>query len=192
MKAIQKVVVASLVASAGASAASDAPAAQVDFYLTITGAKQGEFKGTSNAYKEHNAILGLGFEYEVSQSAPNSTGGAATGKRQHSPFTITKRLDGTSPQLYEALASGEHLTVELDFVQATGAAGRETEVFSYKLTDAVVTDLREYGGTDAPVGIVAPDIVGPDLETFSLSFAKIEVIAGGKTFSDDVQTGNKQ
>ena len=52
--------------------------------------------------------------------------GNLTGRRQHKPITITKRVDKTTPLLYKALAQNEPVTqASFRFFRPDGAGGEE-------------------------------------------------------------------
>ena len=111
--------------------------AAVDAYLTIEGAKQGKFKGEATGAGK---IAILDFKYMASLPADKNTG-MASGKRMHSAIAIRKSIDQASPQLMEAMRSGEVLkSVDIEFFHP-GAKGPEV----YKtlhLTNAVVTSIQ--------------------------------------------------
>jgi type VI secretion system secreted protein Hcp len=66
----------------------------------------------------------------------------ATGKRQHRPLIVTKPLDRASPALRQVLTTNEVLTeVGLLFYKAD-PAGHESQFFTIKLTNAVVTSIE--------------------------------------------------
>lgn len=83
----------------------------------------------------------------------DSSSGAATGRRSHQPFVVTKQMDSASPKLYEACASGQHFKeVDVDLV-STGV--------HYKLFDVLIASDRKAGGAKT-------------METIELSYGKIE------------------
>src|SRR5262249_1750627 len=77
------------------------------FYVSIQGAKQGKFKG-EGAHAHKNVIPAHSFSYEVISPRDVATG-QATGKRQHSPVTISKEWGAASPQLFQAAVTNEPL-----------------------------------------------------------------------------------
>lgn len=85
----------------------------------------------------------------------SASSGAGAGKITFNPFTITRKTDSASPQLYAACASGKHFgtvkivqgprTVILDDVlissyQTGGSRDRPTETFVLKYTKYTITD----------------------------------------------------
>jgi type VI secretion system secreted protein Hcp len=120
-----------------------------EFYISITGAKQGKFKGDSAGEKGSKSsrakgkIAGIKYSAETTSPRDPATG-QATGKRMHKPITITKEWDASSPQLFAALATNETLkTVLFEFVKAD-AAGREAIFYTVTLTNAVVSNVHSY------------------------------------------------
>jgi|GEM_PF-2936101 len=83
----------------------------------------------------------------------DSLSGAATGRRSHNPFVVTKQMDSASPKLYQACASGQHFKeVDVDLVSTGG---------HYRLFDVLVASDHTSGG-DKP------------METIAFSYGKIE------------------
>ncbi|TDX02095.1 type VI secretion system tube protein TssD [Dinghuibacter silviterrae] len=140
-------------------------------YVTIQGNKQGTFKG--------GRIECVGFSYGISQPMDVGTG-MVTGKRQHTPIVIVKRLDASSPQLLQAASSNESLkTVTIEFSRPGEGKAFQT----IKLTNASVVKINQYGGTASPEKLL-PN--GNVLEEISFSFQKIEVTnVDGKTSASD-------
>jgi type VI secretion system Hcp family effector len=142
--------------------AVNAVAAQVDMFITVVGTKQGQFKGEA---VRAGAPAGSIHLTSVVREAP-----VATGKRQHSPITITKEVDSASPKFAQALVTNETLKLVQIVFQGTGAgAGKVAQKID--LTNARVTGIRKAGGT----------------ETITLDYESIEVTwtDGGKTAMDD-------
>lgn len=115
-------------------------------YLSLTGQKQGQIKGSVTQKGREGKIMVIAAEHEV-QSLRDAASGIATGKRQHKPFVITKEVDLASTRLYAALVGNEVLTNwELQFWAASSsvgsAAGAEVMRYSVRLTNALVCDIR--------------------------------------------------
>jgi type VI secretion system secreted protein Hcp len=152
------------------------------FYVTIRGVKQGIFKGQST-HPGHSSEI-MGFQYVFQVSAPvNASSGQSSGKHQYTPITFTKMLDASSPQIIQAATSNEVLAlVEFDFVHA-GLDGKENIYQTIKLTNAVISSVKEYMGF--------PNAGEPSdsrqLEDVSFTFQKIEFSnnEGKTTVMDD-------
>ena len=59
------------------------------FFVTVTGARQGPFKGESTQKGREGKIPGVAFSYGV-LSPRDPTSGLPTGKRQHQPVVFSK------------------------------------------------------------------------------------------------------
>ncbi len=66
----------------------------------------------------------------------------ASGKRQHSPFSIWKEVDTATPRLYNAMVKAEPMTKwELRFFRP-GTAGVEMQHYTVRLTNATVSRIH--------------------------------------------------
>jgi type VI secretion system secreted protein Hcp len=143
------------------------------FYVTIEGTKQGKFKGEGRSI---DRIEGLRFSYEV--AAPHDAlTGQTSGRRQHRPLTITKEWGASTPQLLQALATNEVLkSVVIEFVR-TSPQGREEVYYSIKLTNASISDIKQYTDKESMT----------ELEDVSFTFQRIELEnrLGGTSAIDD-------
>ena len=141
-----------------------------EFYVTIQGKKQGQFKGESQREREKGKIPALRFVYEI-KSPRDAATGQASGKRQHSPITITKEWGAASPQLFQALVMNEVLeSVLFEFIQ-TGTEGAEEVYYTIKLTNATIANLKQYlDQTKQDTGFATHAF-----EDVSFTFQKIEV-----------------
>lgn len=136
-------------------------------YVIVEGTKQGVFKGENPRGDQKTAILALGFRYEV-QTPRDPATGQPTGKRQHQPIVITKRLGPATPQLFAAMFSNEVLkSVVIEFAR-TNATGTEELDNIVTLTNATIVNIRQF--TDRSL---TPD--PQQLDEFSLSFQTIKI-----------------
>jgi type VI secretion system secreted protein Hcp len=145
-----------------------------EFYVSITGKKQGKFKGESTGVGRRTTrdrIPGVRFELETSSPRDAATG-LPTGKRQHKPVVITKEWGAASPQLYQALVTNEVLSAVLFEFLKTDPNGKEVVYYTIKLTDAAVSDIRSYLDL---TGKGASRYDGRELEDVSFTFRKIEI-----------------
>jgi type VI secretion system secreted protein Hcp len=97
--------------------------------------------------------------------------GAGSGKVAFQPFSITRQIDASSPQLFSDVASGKHLT-EVDVVGVRqGPQGAATPFMTLALKDVLVTsiDWSAGNGGDQPK------------EELTLAFARVQVTAGDTT-----------
>jgi type VI secretion system secreted protein Hcp len=145
----------------GAGVAQAAP----DFYVAVSGAIQGPFKGELVGKGLEGKFSGSNFEYEVILSHDSLTTQLKQ-KRQHKPIRIQKAWGPASLQFYSALLKNELLAVTIDFVVPDPATGQPILDHTIKLSGASVASFRSHS---APGQIPAYDLV-------ELVFQKIELI----------------
>jgi type VI secretion system secreted protein Hcp len=158
----------------GSSNASAATAGLVHIEMKITGKKTGVFKGDSNQKGHQDQILVSGYSFEV-DSPRDAASGQATGKRQYKPITITKELNGSSPQLLGACSTNEVLnSVVINFYK-TDRTGKEINYYRVTLTNASISQVRQYSSG----ATVSEDV--------SFTFQKIQQddLVAKTTFQDD-------
>jgi len=156
-------------------------------YLKLKGKKLGEIKGSVTQKGKEGKIAVIAASHQLS-TPTNAASGAASDRKIHSPFIITKELDKSSPMFYNALAINESITEwKLEFwgpqVKAAAGAGTEVQKYTVILTNAKVINIR----------FVMPNTKDPDLakyteyEEVSFAYQKIEWLwtDGGISASDD-------
>lgn len=122
-----------------------AAAGGVHITMTVHGNHTGDFKGDDGGTP--NVITVLVYQYELEAPTQITSGGGA-GKVVHKPVTITHLLGGSSPQFLFAAATGEDLTkVQIDFYRLN-KNGTETNYYRVTLSNAVVTDVKQYSAGD--------------------------------------------
>lgn len=169
-KAIGLAVAVCVLMLCGATAAQAAP----EFYVSITGAKQGPFKGESPRKGFEGKIAGRTFDYSV-VSPRDIASGQATGHRVHKPIKITKAWGAASTQLFTALTTNEALTtVVIDFFSVNNSSGMEVLDHTVKLTNAFVTSIA-HNSNILVEGTNLPDIRSA-METVEFVFQQIELI----------------
>ena len=110
--------------------------------LRITGEVQGEIEGSCELEDREGTILVQAFDHLV--EIPTDERGVAAGRRRHSPITITKEIDRSTPMLYQALCTGELLTeVVLDWYRFD-EGGEEELYFSLEMNNAMITRIRPW------------------------------------------------
>jgi type VI secretion system secreted protein Hcp len=171
------------VVSLGTSAAQ---AAQ-PFCITIVASKQGTLAGGSGQKASlcGARIEGLGFSYGVVSPRDQSTG-QATGRRQHKPVRIKKEWNAASPQLFQALITGEPLsTVTLNFYVTDQMTGQLVVDHTINLSNAFVTSIEHaLEPLTSSSAKSAADVNAT--ETVEITFQRIELIdSRGKTSAID-------
>lgn len=138
-------------------------------HLTLTGEKQGKIEGSCDMKGREGTILVYSMNHDI--MIPRSpTDGLATGKRVHGPLSIVKEFDKSSPKLYQALCTGEHLKeVTLKFYRIT-KQGTEEHYFTTKLEDAIVVDMKPY----MPITLLGENEPYRHMEDVSFTYKKIK------------------
>ena len=125
-------------------------------YLSLEGEKQGPIKGSCDQKGREGMILVDAMNHEVSiPRDPHS--GTATGKRVHHPLTVTKVYDKSSPKLYQALCTGEHMKNVTIKWYRINPAGAEEHYFTHKLEDAIIVSVRAW----------MPNVLDKEKESFT-------------------------
>jgi type VI secretion system secreted protein Hcp len=110
-------------------------------YMKLTGATQGEIKGSVTQSGREDSIMVIGFNHEV-VSPRDAASGLPTGKRQHKPLVITKEIDKSSPLLMNVLTNNENLSDwELRFWQPS-ATGQEVQHYTIELKNGNIAGIR--------------------------------------------------
>jgi type VI secretion system secreted protein Hcp len=129
-------------------------------FLKLDGVK-GEV--TDKVHKEDIAISS--FSIGATNAASHSSGGGGgAGKVSFSSFTITKRIDKSSPLLFRAAATGQHYK-EAVVLFAKVKRGKATDYLEYKMTNVLISSFQD--GSSAS---------GKPSEQISFNFAKIEEV----------------
>lgn len=131
-----------------------------DAFLKIDG-----IKGESVDAKHKDEVVLESFSWGVANSGAGYAGsaGRATGKSSPSDFSVVKKIDKSSPDLFAACASGKHTKVMTVTVRKAG--GKPLEYLVYKFSDVMVSSYQAGGssGGDLPV------------ESVSFNYAKVEI-----------------
>jgi len=109
-------------------------------YLTVQGETQGAIHGSVTMAGRENQIAVYGWTHEI-LSPRDAASGLATGKRQHTPLTVTKPIDKATPRLLQAQATNESLTAVLRAWQPS-RSGKELQYYTISLTNAVISQIQ--------------------------------------------------
>jgi type VI secretion system secreted protein Hcp len=116
--------------------------AALSAYLKIKAQKQGDIKGGVVQKGREGSIEVDSSAHEITVPR-DATSGAATGRRQHKPFTVVVEVDRALPLLYNALVSNENLSsVELKYFRSGDKGGGDAQFFTVKLTNATIVSIR--------------------------------------------------
>jgi type VI secretion system secreted protein Hcp len=126
--------------------------------LTLTGTTQGPIPGDGAG----GAIECLRFAIGVAFALDDA--GLPTGRRRYTPLRITKRLDGASPRLINALITDENVEASCKFFRQVGGAREH-------FYTVAVTGARIIGAKELLEDTLAPASAGrPPLEELELVF----------------------
>jgi len=154
-------------------------------YLKMTGAKQGDIKGSVTQKGREDTIMVIAVHHEI-VSPRDPASGLPTGKRMHKPLVITKELDKASPLLYNVLTNNEDLTKwELKFFQPS-ATGAEKQHYTITLEHANIASINFVMANNK-----VPELMKfAEYEEVAFTYRKITWtwVDGGITASDDWET----
>lgn len=109
----------------------------------------------------------------VAHSEPD--GGGESAKVTFNPFSITRKVDRSSPRLLQAAVTGQHLS---SVVLTLFPAGQKSGPTIYTLGDVLITEISEAGNVH---GGVAP------LEQVQFSFLSLKMTVDGVKFPPQSQ-----
>ena len=130
-------------------------------------AKIGDIKGESNDSKHRNAIEVLSFSWGISNASRQHAPGRVSPARKVNlqSFSIMKRLDSTSPQLFVSACDGS-VFPEVNFTLRK-AGGEQMDYFKIALRDVVISSVAPSGSSGG----------GDPMEQVSFDFASAEISA---------------
>jgi type VI secretion system secreted protein Hcp len=173
--------------------------------MKIKGKQQGQFKGDvtkddKGIEKDSVGVYSVDYGIDTPRDAAS---GLPSGKRQHHPVTIVKRVGPSTINLLTAVSNNETIsTATLSFFKPDGS-GKLAKFLTIELTNATISSYNltsseetesaggateRAGGQIAGAGISSLTTEAR-LERVSFVFQKIEVTwtDGGLTYSDDWQ-----
>jgi len=112
-------------------------------FMTVTGEKQGAIDGSCSIKGREKSILVYAMDHNVSMPRDRQTG-LSSGKRIHGPLSIIKEVDRSSPKLYQALCSGEHLKSVVIKYTRVAKDGKEEHYFTEEMSDAIVVSMAPF------------------------------------------------
>lgn len=139
-------------------------------HLTLEGEKQGIIEGSCDMMGREKTILVYELQHKVHMPRdPHS--GLPTSKRVHEPFTIVKMIDKSSPKLFQALCTGEHMkNVTLKYYRIT-KQGTEEHYYTTTLEDAIITGFQPA----MPSTLIAANEPFGHMEAISFTYKKIKM-----------------
>jgi len=137
-------------------------------HLECEGENQGKIEGSCDMKGREGTVLCYEMHHQVHiPRDPNS--GLPSGKRVHGPITITKEFDKSSPKLYLALVTGEHMKKVVIKWYRIDKKGTEEHYFTHTLEDAIVVEMKPY----VPITFVKENEPFRHMEQVSFTYDKI-------------------
>ena len=112
-------------------------------HMELEGENQGKIEGSSTQQGREKTILIEAMNHRVRIPRDLQTG-LPTGKRVHEALTVTKVYDKSSPKLYQALCTGEHLKDVVIKWYRIDPTGQEEHYFTHTLTDAIIVEIKPW------------------------------------------------
>lgn len=139
-------------------------------HLTLEGEKQGKIEGSCEMQGRTGTILVYELKHNIYMPRDHHSG-LPTSKRVHEPFTIVKMIDKSSPKLFQALCTGEHMkNVTLKFYRIT-KQGTEEHYYTTVLEDAIITGFQPA----MPTTLMAINDPYGHMEIVSFTYKKIKM-----------------
>jgi type VI secretion system secreted protein Hcp len=153
-----------------------------DTYLLIDNASTVKGEATATGLQPATGWIEI-FSFSWGASNPTTVGttaaGLSAGKVSISSFNFMKKLENSSPNLFQACATGQHFkTAKVVLRKAAGTTGKQTIFLEYDFTDVMVESVQvsgSSGGDDTPT------------ESVSMAFAAITE----KYWPQDTATGGQ-
>jgi len=131
-----------------------------DIFLKIDGVP-----GESLDAKHAGEIQVLDWAFGVSQTGDfHLGGGGGAGKASFQDFQFVHRVDKSSPRLFLACASGEHIKNATLTVRKAGK--EQHEFLKINFTDLLISDIKDGGSASSPE---------LPTQTVTIAFSKVEV-----------------
>ncbi len=112
-------------------------------YLTLAGQTQGPIPGECTQRDREDTILVYEFSHVLASELSDTTG-QPTGKRQHKPIVIVKRMNRATPMLMQAWATAETMDeFTLDFYKIDDS-GKEVCYYRITLEDAQIVGIEQF------------------------------------------------
>jgi type VI secretion system secreted protein Hcp len=161
------------------------PASAANIYCTVVGTTQGKLQGDPGLHGDATQIPVYAITEELTVPF-DAASGQASGRRQHSPLTIVKELDASSPQFFSAAATGETLRSVTCTLYRSGGTGATQPYYKIALTNAIIVAIKDRG--DGVNGAAVND----ERERISFTYQKIEFtdLASSTTAVDDWTTSD--
>lgn len=147
-----------------------------------------EGESTISSMERDKDIECSSFKYELLTPRDANTG-MLTGRRQHKPVKICKRIDKSTPLLLKALCRNEPVTeAEFRFFRpSSGGTGTEEHFLTVRLENGYISKVSQLSEDTIIGGVGAP----PMMEEVEFVFQNITWTyeIGGETYRDSIEIG---
>jgi type VI secretion system secreted protein Hcp len=150
-------------------------------HLTLTGANQGWIQGDSMqlSLERENTIEAVAYTHMLI-GEPDPRNGITGEVRDHFPVTILKRLDKSTPRLFQAWRTHERLEAEFRFFRPNPSGdGTIQQFYKVILHHAYISGIRQ----EVPNTLDPQTQAFPPVERVSFTYSGIEEIWGPDGFS---------
>ncbi len=138
-------------------------------FMTVVGEKQGSIDGSCDIKGREKTILTYALDHKI-EMPRDPQSGLSSGKRVHGPLAVTKEIDKSSPKLYQALCTGEHLKkVEIKYFRVA-KDGKEEHYYTQELSDAIVSAIEP----SVPLVFLKENDAYRHMEKVSFTYSKIK------------------
>jgi len=138
-------------------------------HLEVEGENQGAIEGSCDMEGREGTILVYAMNHDV-HIPRDPQSGLSSGRRIHGPLGIVKEYDKSSPKLYQALCTGEHLKNVILKWYRIDNTGSEEHYFTHTLEDAIVVEMKPY----MPMVFVAQNEPYRHMEEVAFTYKKIK------------------
>jgi type VI secretion system secreted protein Hcp len=147
--------------------------AQVDYFLKIEGVA-----GESQDDKHKGEIDVESFSWGVTQTATMAHGGGGgAGKANFNDFNFTHHIDKSSPKLFLACASGQHIKQATFIGETSDVEGGSRQFLKYTFTDILVSSFEEGGAANGVNDASALNFA--DVKTEATPGTRIDITPAG-------------
>ncbi|MDY6951665.1 MAG: Hcp family type VI secretion system effector [Thermodesulfobacteriota bacterium] len=138
-------------------------------HLEVEGENQGAIEGSCDMEGREGTILVYAMNHDV-HIPRDPQSGLSSGRRIHGPVSIVKEYDKSSPKLYQALCTGEHMKSVILKWYRIDNTGSEEHYFTHTLENAIVVEMKPY----MPMVFVAQNEPYRHMEEVAFTYEKIK------------------
>jgi type VI secretion system secreted protein Hcp len=138
-------------------------------HVIIEGEKQGKIDGSCDMKGREKTVVAYAMNHDI-HIPRDPQSGLPSGKRVHGPLTIVKEYDKSSPKLYQALCTGEHMKKVQIKNYRIDVTGSEAHYFTTMLEDAIVVSMKPY----SPLAFLSENEPYRHMEEVAFTYKKVK------------------